>query len=109
MTPSGVPKRRKGDPVGKASHNTRDDGRPAGRPSVTTMSVTSMSVTSTQTSRGRTRRAHSAEQIVSVRYFGDYKQLIPLQEKHNALVATAFHQGIAGGRGWSLLKQRGWS
>ncbi len=39
------------------------------------------------------------EQIVSFAYYGDYKHLIPLQDKYDALLATSFHQGLAGSRG----------
>ena len=51
------------------------------------------------------------EQIVSVRYYGDYKQLIPAQDKRDAFLATTFHQGVSFGVnvGWEndVIAERG--
>lgn len=35
------------------------------------------------------------KQIVAFQFFGDYKQLIPAQDKRDALLATTFHQGVS--------------
>ena len=35
------------------------------------------------------------EQVVRFDYFGDHKRLVPLQDKHAALLALSFHEGVA--------------
>lgn len=38
------------------------------------------------------------EQIVAITYFGDYKQIIPVADKHAAILAAGFHSGMAATR-----------